>query len=84
MSVQKLTREELADEEYESLLYPKLYSFLTDGIEPSEEFYLRDEEIGFVVGVTIFDSDQCKKFHQKMSALEWLGKRLDIRSALGV
>lgn len=81
--MQVLNRAEIPIEEHEKLCHKSLYEYLTKDNKPDEQRYYRTDE-GELWEVSIFDGEKSEEFVQRMSALEYLQKKINLAESPGV
>lgn len=81
--IEKVKKEDLSVGEYERLVYPSVYDYLTKGNKPSNQHYYRTDD-GNVWEVSCFDNEKSSELGRRLDVLEYLSKKINIAEALGV
>lgn len=77
--MQELEKEDIPLGEYEKLYCRNVYEYLTRNNKPQEQKYYRTDD-GKLWEISYFHG---KEFAERLSALEYLQKKIDIAEALG-
>lgn len=80
--MQELEKEDIPLGEYEKLYCRNVYEYLTRNNKPQEQKYYRTDD-GKLWEISYFHGKESKEFAERLSALEYLQKKIDIAGALG-
>lgn len=81
--MKELNREEIPVREYEKLKHKSVYEYLTKNNEPDEQSYYRTDD-GELWEESVFYGSKSEEFGKRMSALEYLEKKVNLVEALGI
>lgn len=81
--MQELGKEDISLAEYEKLYCRNVYEYLTRNNKPHEQKYYRTDD-GELWEVSYFYGKESKEFAERLSALEYLQKKIDIAESLGI
>lgn len=81
--MQELGKEDISLAEYEKLYCRNVYEYLTRNNKPHEQKYYRTDD-GELWEVSYFYGKESKEFAERLSALEYLEKKIDIAESLGI
>ena len=79
--MKEIKREDILLGEYEKLYCRNVYEYLTRNNKPQEQKYYRTDD-GELWEISYFHGKE-SKFAERLSALEYLQKKIDIAEALG-
>lgn len=81
--MQELEKEDISLAEYEKLYCRNVHEYLTRNNKPHEQKYYRTDD-GELWEVSYFYGKESKEFAERLSALEYLEKKIDIAESLGI
>lgn len=80
--MKEIKRADISLGEYEKLYCRNVYEYLTRNNKPQEQKYYRTND-GELWEISCFHGKESKEFAERLSALEYLQKKIDIAEALG-
>ena len=81
--VEMVRKEDLEVGEYERLVYPSVFDYLTRGNDPDEQHYYKADN-GDVWEMSYFGKEKSEELVKRMNALEYLSKKINMAEVLGI